>query len=153
MLWRCRSRYRKKNNWIDLISAVRTERVCKRWSTNDVPFHFANLFCCISSQIEITHGNVARCRCFRFPHIFAAIRELISCVRETRLARYLRERDSKRLNPDDRVFPFRWSFNFANREHTRELNLHERVRAKTNSVRTSPSSSPKNLPRRNSNIH
>lgn len=48
----------KNNNRIDLIFVVYTERVRKRWSTNDVPFHFTTV-CCVSSQTEITHGNVA----------------------------------------------------------------------------------------------
>jgi len=51
----------RKSNRIDLISVVCTradERVRKRRSTNDVPFHLATR-CCVSSQTEITHGNLA----------------------------------------------------------------------------------------------
>lgn len=63
-----------------MIFIVYTERVCKRWSTNDIPFHFTT-GCCVSSQTEITHGNVAVL--FSFSSIFTAIHELISYTRGT----------------------------------------------------------------------
>jgi len=114
--WFCRVsiRYRgkKNNNRIDLIFVVYTERVCKRWSTNVVPFHFTTV-CCVSSQTEITHGNVAVL--FSFSLVFTAIHELISCTWETsRSDVYMRtRRPLEMLNEPTVEYPFRYFFNFA----------------------------------------
>lgn len=91
-------RYQGRKKIIELtwFPIVYIERVCKRWSTNDVSFHFATR--CVSSQTEITHGNALF---FRFP-IFTAIRELIRYMLErsveAMLLLFTRIRQSSRSN-------------------------------------------------------
>lgn len=102
-------RYRgKKDNWIDLIFVVYIERVCKRWSTNDVSFHFATR--CVSSQTEITHGNAL----FSFSHIYYDPRINEVYTRETsRSAVYKNGRTEQPPNELIAEYLFRYSFDFA----------------------------------------
>lgn len=103
-----------------------TERVCKRWSTNDVPFHFTTVCCCVSSQTEITHGNVAVL--FSFSLVFTAIHELISCTwRLARIGVYVRTRQPlEMLNEPTVEYPFRYFFNFAVRRQNGQTSVTEK---------------------------